>query len=76
MENNGRLLSLIKKAVELMRESKEKRKDHQEGKISDADASQFFRDYDKKLTEVQRQISEEMKEQGTVDEDGHYVLRS
>jgi hypothetical protein len=61
MENNNRLLSLMKKAVELMRESKKKRKEHQEGKISDAEASQFLNDYAKIFDEVQQQISEEMK---------------
>jgi hypothetical protein len=61
MENNDRLLSLMNKAIELMRESQEKRKKHREGKISDADANQFSKDYVEKFNEVQRQISEEMK---------------
>jgi hypothetical protein len=61
MENNDRLLSLMNKAVELMRESQKKRKEHREGKISDAEASQFLKDYAKKFNEVQLQISEEMK---------------
>ena len=61
MENNDSLLSLMNKAVELMRESQEKRKEHREGKISDAEANQFLKDYAEKFTEVQRQISEEMK---------------
>jgi hypothetical protein len=64
MENNNRLLSLMEKAVELMRESKEKRKEHQQGKISEADASRFFRDYDKIFNEVQQQIKDEMKKEG------------
>ena len=51
----------MNKAVELMRESQEKRKEHREGKISDAEANQFLKDYAEKFTEVQRQISEEMK---------------
>jgi hypothetical protein len=76
MENNDRLLPLMKKAVELMRESQEKRKEHREGKISDAEANQFLKDYAEKFNEVQRQISEEMKKQETGDEDGHYLLRS
>jgi len=61
MENNDRLLPLMKKAVELMRESQETRKEHREGKISDAAANQFLKDYAEKFNEVQRQISEEMK---------------
>jgi len=61
MENNDRLLSLMNKAVELMRESQEKRKEHREGKISDAEATQFLKDYTEKFSEVQRKIKEEMK---------------
>ncbi|HET6490855.1 MAG TPA: hypothetical protein VFG28_13960 [Syntrophales bacterium] len=61
MENNDRLLSLMNKAIELMRESQEKRKECREGKISDAEASQFLKDYSEKFNEVQRQIGEEMK---------------
>jgi hypothetical protein len=61
MEDNKILLSLMKEAVELMRESKAKREEHREGKISDAESSQFFRYYVRKLNEVQQQISEEMK---------------
>jgi hypothetical protein len=61
MENNDRLLSLMNKAVELMRESQEKRKEHREGKISDAEATQFLKDYAEKFSEVQREIKEEMK---------------
>ena len=61
MGNNDRLLSLMKIAVELMRESQEKRKEHREGKISNAEASQFLKDYANKFNAVQQQISEEMK---------------
>jgi hypothetical protein len=61
MENNDRLLSLMNKAVELMRESQEKRKEHREGKISDEEATQFLKDYAEKFSEVQREIKEEMK---------------
>jgi hypothetical protein len=60
MENNDRLLSLMNKAVELMRESQEKRKARREGKISDAEASQFLKDYAEIFNEVQRQIGKEM----------------
>jgi hypothetical protein len=72
MENNDRLLSLMNKAVELMRESQEKRKEHREGKISDAEASQFLKDYDDKFNAVQQQISEKMKKGGIGAEDGHH----
>jgi len=61
MENNDRLLSLMKKAVAMARESQEKRKEHREGKISVAEASQFLKDFENKFNAVQRQISEEMK---------------
>jgi hypothetical protein len=61
MENHDRLLSLMKKAVEMVRESHEKRKEHREGKISDAEASQFLKDFENKFNAVQQQISEEMK---------------
>ncbi len=61
MENNNRLLSLMKSAVELMRESQEKRKELREGKISNAEASQFLRDHTDKFNEVQQKISEELK---------------
>jgi hypothetical protein len=61
MENHDRLLSLMNKAIELMRESQEKRREHREGKISDAEANHFLKDYAEKFNEVQRQISEEMK---------------
>lgn len=71
MENNDRLLSLMKKAVEMVRDSQEKRKEHREGKISDSEASQLFKDFENKFNSVQRQISEEMKKQGTGGEDGH-----
>jgi hypothetical protein len=61
MGNNDRLLSLMKVAVELMRKSQEMRKEHREGKISNAEASQFLKDYANKFNAVQQQISEEMK---------------
>jgi hypothetical protein len=61
MENNDRLLSLMNKAVELMRESQGKRQACREGKISNAEASQFLKDYAEKFNEVQQQIGEEMK---------------
>ena len=61
MDNNDRLLSLMNKAIELMRESQEKRKEHREGKISDAEAMQFLKDYAEIFSEVQREIKEEMK---------------
>jgi hypothetical protein len=61
MENDDRLLSLMNKAVELMRESQEKRKEQRDGKISGAEASRFLKDYADKFNEVQRQIGEEMK---------------
>jgi flagellar biosynthesis regulator FlaF len=61
MENHDRLLSLMNKAVELMRESQEKRREHREGIISDAEANQFLKDYAEKFNGVQRQISEEMR---------------
>jgi flagellar biosynthesis regulator FlaF len=61
MENHDRLLSLMNKAIELMRESQEKRREHREGIISDAEVNQFLKDYAEKFNEVQRQISEEMK---------------
>ena len=61
MENNDRLLSLMKKAVEMVRESQGKRKEHREGKISDTEASQFLKDFENKFNTVQQQISEEMK---------------
>ncbi len=61
MENNDRLLSLMKKAVEMVRESQEKRKKHREGKMSDAEAIQFSKDFENKFNAVQQQISEEMK---------------
>jgi hypothetical protein len=61
MENNDRLLSLMKRAVELMRESQEKRKEHREGKISNAEARQILKDNADKFNAVQQQISEEMK---------------
>ena len=61
MENNDRLLSLMKRAVELMRESQEKRKEHREGKISTAEASQLLKDNANQFSAVQQQIGEEMK---------------
>jgi hypothetical protein len=61
MGNNDRLLSLMKIAVELMRESQEMRKERREGKISNAEASQFLKDYANKFIAVQQQIGEEMK---------------
>ena len=61
MDNHDRLLSLMNKAVELMRESQVKRREHREGKISDAEASQFLKDYADEFNAVQQQISEEMK---------------
>ncbi len=61
MENNDRLLSLMRRAVELIRESQEKRKEHREGKISSEEASQFFKDNAHQFNAVQQQISEEMK---------------
>ncbi len=61
MENKDRLLSLMKTAVELMRESQQKRKELREGKISDAAASQFLKDRANKFNAVQQQIGEELK---------------
>ena len=61
MEDNARLMSLMKRAVELMRASQEKRRDHREGKISDAEASRFLKEYADKFNSVQQQIMEEMK---------------
>jgi Flp pilus assembly protein TadB len=61
MENNDRLLSLMKEAVKLMRKSQERRKEHREGKISDAESSQSLKDYDERFHKVQQQISEELK---------------
>ncbi len=60
MENNDRLLSLMKEVVELALEAQEKRKRHREGKLSDAEVSQFSRDNETKFNDVQRQIKEEM----------------
>jgi hypothetical protein len=71
MGDRDRLLSLMKTAVELMRESQEKRKEHREGKISDAEAKQFLEDYTDKFNAVQQKISEEMKKQGACDEEIH-----
>jgi hypothetical protein len=61
MEDNARLMSLMKRAVELMRTSQEKRREHREGKISDAEASLFLKEYADKFNAVQQQIMEEMK---------------
>ena len=61
MENDARLLSLMKRAVELMRASQEKRREHREGKISDAEASRLLTEYADKFNSVQQQIMEEMK---------------
>jgi len=60
MENNDRLVSLMKKAVELVQQAQVKRKELREGNMSDAEASQFLRDNAMKFNEVQRQITEEM----------------
>ncbi len=61
MEDNARLLSLMKRAVELMRASQEKRKQHREGMISDAEASHYLKEYADTFNCVQQQIMEEMK---------------
>ncbi len=71
MKNNDRLLSLMKRAVELMRESQQKRKELREGKISNAEASQFLRENTDQFYAVQQKISEEMKKVDTGDEQGH-----
>jgi DnaJ-domain-containing protein 1 len=71
MGDRDRLLSLMKTAVELMRESQEKRKEHREGKISDAEAKQFLKDYTDQFNAVQQKIGEEMKKQGACDEESH-----
>ncbi len=71
MKNNDRLLSLMKRAVELMRESQQKRKELREGKISNAEASQFLRENTDQFNAVQQKISEEMKKVDTGDEQGH-----
>ncbi|MGE5799898.1 MAG: hypothetical protein ACM337_06180 [Syntrophaceae bacterium] len=60
MENNDRLVSLMKKAVELVQQAQVKRKELREGNMSDAEASQFLRDNAMNFNEVQRQIKEEM----------------
>ena len=60
MENDDRLVSLMKKAVELVQQAQVKRKELREGNMSDAEASQFLRDNAMKFNEVQRQIKEEM----------------
>jgi hypothetical protein len=60
MENDERLVSLMKKAVELVQQAQVKRKQLREGNMSDAEASQFLRDNAMKFNEVQRQIKEEM----------------
>jgi hypothetical protein len=60
MENNDRLVSLMKKAVELVQQAQVKRKELREGNMSDAEASQFLKDNAMKFNEVQRQIKEEM----------------
>jgi hypothetical protein len=60
MENNDRLLSLMKEAVELVLEAQEKRKGHREGKISEAEARHLLSDNEVQFNNVQRQIKEEM----------------
>jgi len=60
MENDGRLVSLMKKAVELVQQAQVKRKELREGNMSDTEANQFLRDNEMKFNEVQRQITEEM----------------
>ena len=60
MENNDRLVSLMKKAVELVQQAQVKRKELREGNMSDAEASQFLRDNAMNFNEVQQQIKEEM----------------
>jgi len=61
MEHNGRLLSLMKKAVELVREAQEKRRALREGEITGAEASQFLRAWENEFNSVQNRISEEMR---------------
>lgn len=61
MEDNARLQSLMKEAVELMRASQEKRREHREGKIPDAEASRLLKEYSEKFNSVQQRIMEEMK---------------
>lgn len=65
MEHHQKLMSLMKRAVTMMRESQEKRKEHREGKLSSAELNEFLVDYAEKLQEVQRQISEEIRKRGT-----------
>ena len=60
MENEDRLVSLMKKAVELVQQAQVKRKELREGNMSDEEAGQFLRDNAMKFNEVQRQIKEEM----------------
>ncbi len=60
MENNDRLVSLMKKAVELVQQSQVKRKELREGNMSETEASQFLSDNAMKFSEIQRQITEEM----------------
>ena len=65
MENNQKLMSLMRQAVTMMRESQEKRKEHREGRLASAELDEFLCDYAEKLQEVQRQIGEEIKKRGT-----------
>ena len=61
MEYNGRLLSLMKEAIELMRKSQERRKQLREGRTTDVESSESLQDYAERFHRVQQQISEEMK---------------
>lgn len=63
MEHNGRLLSLMKQAVELVRGAQEKRKELREGKITDEEASRFLKEWEIEFNAVQKDIGEEMKEE-------------
>jgi len=61
MEHNDRLLSLMRKAVELVREAQVRRRALREGKITGAEASQFQQEWENELNTVQNRISEEMR---------------
>lgn len=65
MEHNDRLLSLMKQAVDLVRDAQEKRKELREGKITGAEASQFLKEWENEFNAVQNRIGEEMRRENS-----------
>ncbi len=61
MDHTDRLLRLMKQAIELMREAREMRAQHELRMISDEEARAFLKTNAEQFNAVQKEIKEEMR---------------